>query len=137
VEYDRIEADLKANPPKPPVVKTAPAAEVPPDNNEDEFEDDEELEVDPNLQPVTSDPAAGKKVEQAPSRGTVDTKPPASQTPPAAPVVPKPEPVKRVGSHQTHVNRSIVETPPEVLKQLSPEEYRRRRAQENSAAARG
>ena len=136
-EYDRIEADLKANPPKPPVVQTAPGTEVPSDNEYDEFADDEELEVDPNLQPVTSDPAAGKKVEQAPSRGTVDTKPPTRQTPPAAPVVPKPEPVKRVGSHQTHVSRSIVDTPPEVVKQLSPEEYRRRRAQENSAAARG
>lgn len=137
-EFDRIEQDLTANPPKPAVNPKPGVSAVPPadqiDDDDDEG-DDEELEVDPNLQPVSVDPAAGRKVEQPPAPGTVDTKPPVQ---PAAPAVaPKPEPVSRVGARGGSVNKAIAATPPDALRTLPPDDYRRRRALEGSTAARG
>jgi hypothetical protein len=141
-EFEKIEADLAANPPKAkaaePVTKqvTPPAEEV--DDDYDDETDEDELATDPNLLPVTSDPAAGKKVAQGPPPGAVDTKAPqASQQPPVRQAEPKPEPVSRVGSRGHSANRPVQALPPDAVKQMTPEEFRRKRALEGSTAARG
>ena len=132
-KFDSIEEELKTTPPAAqPKPGETPAEEIDPD------EDDEELEVDPNLPIVSSEPAAGKKVEQAPSPGAVDTKPPASAAPVAnLPAVPKSEPVSRVGARGAHTNRPISALPKEVVREMTPEQYRLKRQAESSAAARG
>lgn len=138
-EFKLIEADLAANPPvkaAPPAAAPASAAEVIDDEYDDETDEDE-LAVDPNLQPVGSEPAKGRKVEQGPAPGTVDTKPPAGQQPPPAVVAPKPDPVSRVGQRGGGVNRRLLDTPPEVLRVTQPSDYRAKRALEGSTAARG
>lgn len=133
-EFKRIQGELKAAPP-PKVEEKKPAAPVVDD--EDDDSDDEELESDPNI-PVAAPADHGRKVEQPPAAGTVDTKPPAQKVPIASlPVGDKSEPVPRVGNRQTHVNRNLLDTPPEVLRQLTPDEYRRQRTLQGSSASRG
>lgn len=137
-EFDRIEQELSTAAPAEPVKPgEAPPVETP--DEDDEFEDDEERETDPNLPIVASDPASGRQVPQEPKPGAVDTTPPASQATaaPVVPVVPKSEPVSRVGSRASNTNRPLQALPKEAVKDLTPDEYRRRRALEGSSVARG
>jgi hypothetical protein len=136
-EFGKIEDELAANPPKPkekPVKQAVPEVEV--DDEYDEDEEEDERAVDPNLQPV-GDPQTGKKVEQGPAPGAVDTKPEASQQPPVQRAEPKHEPVKRVGSRGYSMNRPVVSLPVEAVRDIPPSEYRAKRNAEGSTAAKG
>lgn len=130
-EFKRIEQEIIAATPAP--APAAPKAGTPPDDDDD----DEDPDVDPNI-PVVSDSSVGKKVAQPAHPGAVDTQvvPPVSNAP-VAPAGVKSEPVNRVGSRQTNVNRSLLDTPPEVIRQTTPDEYRKKRILEGSTAARG
>lgn len=131
--FDQIEQEL-SKPIEPDTKGQAQPAvkEVVDDIDDDEEDEQEDSDIDPNL-PVVADPSAGKNVAQQPPSGTVDTKAPVA----SIPKTDKSDPVARVGNRQTHVNRDIRGTPPEVLKQLTPEEYRRQRKLEGSPAAKG
>lgn len=131
-EFDRIEQELSTNPLTP---GDEPGSEL---EDDEPVEPGEEIEVDPHLQRVASDPQAGRRVEQAPSRGAVDTRPPAPASPPTAPALaPKPEPIGRVGQRGVNTNRPVQALPPETIRGITPDDYRKRRAAEGSAVARG
>ena len=131
-EFDRIEQELKTNPLTSGVPAGGPEGDL--EDDDEPVDPGEETAVDPNLPRVASDPQAGRRVEQPPSRGTVDTRP---QAPVQPVVVPKPEPIGRVGQRGVHTNRPVQALPPEAIREITPDEYRKRRAAEGSSVARG
>jgi hypothetical protein len=133
-EFDRIEQELGSNPPAPGQPATDPETGL---EDDEEDETDEPIETDPNLPRVARDPSEGRRVEQPPSRGTVDTKPPQVSNPPQQRVEPKPEPLGRVGQRSVSTNRPIQGLPPATVRELPPTDYRSRRAAEGSSAAKG